>query len=701
MEKATSDYYYDVEESDDDYDAIPEANARFDRCVTSEGNIRESAADDMRFCFESDGQWEDYALLHRDGRPCLTYNLVEPAVDQVVGDQRQMRPAIRVRPTENGDKGLSNTVSGLIRNIEAISNAPSVYDQQFKYSVSGGMGAWRVVPQYADNHSFDQELIIKTIPNPLGQVWMDPNAYEDCNADAMYGFVTEWMSKQEFKRRWPDKNPESWETTDQDNSQWLRGDEVNVAEYYRRIYMKRELVAFSDGTVKWRDEVDKLPTAVMVDVETGEPIEEVRSRMVDTYKVEWRKMSCYDTLEGPIEYDWQYIPLVVFYGKYFNIDGDVSYKGLVRNAKDPQRSYNYNRSSALEVAAMQPKSPWLVTDKMIEGYEQEWDDSHEKNYPYLRYKFDPQASGAGGVPQRADQQTMPSAMIAQAQQDASDIRATTGKHESSLGMPGQETSGVAINSRRGVGDTATYEYIDNFTKAIQHTGRILLDQIPTVYDTERQIRILGEDGVEEFVTLNHPVTNDLGETAYVENDLNKMKYDVRVETGPSYSTMREEMRTQLGELMPQMPVLQQNALDLFFKNSDFPGAEEIHQRIRKQMIRAGVIDPDEGEEYLLPQDEGPTPEQQLMLRGMLAEVMGKELDNQKTAEDIDKILSETIENWAQALKYATEADANLAQILPMAMADNAQVPTAGPQAAFPGLSSPTGPAVPVLPVTGQ
>jgi len=670
----------------DESDVLAEAKKRFDECVTRESDNRDEAADDLRFCFEDGEQWEDYALRHREGRPCMTYNLTEPAVDQVVGDQRQMRPQIRVRPTENGDKELSTTVAGIIRNIEATSNAASVYDQQFKYAVAGGMGAWRVVSKYADNHSFDQELIIQTIPNPLGQVWIDPNAFDDAKADAEYGFVSEWMSKESFKRQWPDKQPVSWETTNEDYSNWLRGDEVNVCEYYRRIYVKRELVAFSDGTVKWRDEIDKIPADLLVDPETGEAITETRSRMVDTYKIEWRKMAGWEVLEGPITYDWQYIPIVILYGKYFNVDGNITYKGMVRNAKDPQRSYNYSRSSALETVALQPKSPWLVTDKMIEGYEQEWDDSHEQNYPYLRFNPDQLAAGSGGIPQRADQQTVPVAMAAQAQQDAADIRATTGKHEAALGMPGQEVSGAAIDSRRTLGDTSTYEYIDNFTKAIQHTGRILIDQIPSIYDTERTMRILGEDGGEDFVVLNHEVTNDVGEVERVENDLQQMKYDIRVDTGPSYSTLREEMRSQLGDMMPAIPILQQNALDLFFKNSDFPGSEEIHQRLRKQMIQQGIIEPDEGEEHLLPQNPGPSPQEQLILRGMLAEVIGKELDNQKTAEEVDKVISETIENWAQAMEAATKADSNLAQIMPLAMQDHAQMPNAGSQPQTPPAS---------------
>jgi phenylalanyl-tRNA synthetase alpha subunit len=61
------------------------------------------------------------------------------------------------------------------------------------------------------------------------------------------------------------------------------------------------------------------------------------------------------------------------------------------------------------------------------------------------------------------------------------------------------------------------------------------------------------------------------------------KYDVVVDAGPSFSTRREEADLQMTEMAKAYPQLMQVAGDLVFKNKDWPGADDISERLKKMI----------------------------------------------------------------------------------------------------------------------
>jgi len=183
--------------------------------------------------------------------------------------------------------------------------------------------------------------------------------------------------------------------------------------------------------------------------------------------------------------------------------------------------------------------------------------------------------------------------LIQAKMGASeDIKATTGQYDASLGMEGNERSGKAILARQREGDTGTYHYVDNLARAVRYVTRQLIDMIPKIYDTQRIIRIIGEDGESDMVKIDpgqqEPVKEIRDQQGIViEKIYNPSvgKYDVVVITGPGYATKRQEALEAMAQLLQTAPELWQVAGDLFVKNMDWPGAEELAKRL------ARTIDP--------------------------------------------------------------------------------------------------------------
>jgi hypothetical protein len=279
---------------------------------------------------------------------------------------------------------------------------------------------------------------------------------------------------------------------------------------------------------------------------------------------------------------------VCCFGKETNIQNRTNYKGVIRDYKDPQRLYNYMRSTTAETVALAPRVPWLVTSKMIAPFKGIWDAIHRKNFNYLPYDPDPQVPQ--GRPVR-EQSAMPNMG---AQQEASvadqEMHDTTGLSEASLGEKSNERSGLAVEKRAALSGLSQYAYLDNRARAIMYTGKVLLDLIPRIYDTERVVRIIGEDGSSKKITVNGE-----GKDGEAFN-LMVGRYDCVVSTGPAYQTQRQEVRDNIMEFVKYVQPAGPLLADIFVAHSDWPGADVAAKRLRKVLVPANAIEPEEGEQ---------------------------------------------------------------------------------------------------------
>jgi hypothetical protein len=612
----------------DKKDMLATMRSRFTMAVSAYSESREDELDDLRFEAGSpDNQWQWPAdvLATRgsvqgqtiNARPCLTINKLPQHVHQVTNEQRQNRPSVKVIPVDdNADVEVAEIFEGVIRHIEYISDADVAYDTACENQVTYGEGYIRVLTKYCDDNSFDQDLYIGRIRNSFS-VYMDPTIQDPCGSDAEWCFVTEDMTKAEYERQFPDAAPISsmmqQGVGDSSLSQWLTENTVRIAEYFYYEHTPTKLNLYQGNMSAVEGSRDDKELKAL-------GLKPLKSRMADVKRVKWLKTNGFEVLE---EQEWagKFIPVIRVVGNEYEVDGRLYVSGLIRNAKDAQRMYNYWVSQEAEMLALAPKAPFIGYGGQFEGYEQQWKTANTTNWPYLEVNPDV-TDGAGAVlplPQRA-QPPMASSGLLQAKAGASDdIKSSTGQYDSSLGATSNERSGRAILAREKQGDTGTYHYIDNLARAIRHCGRQLVDMIPKIYDTERIARIIGIDGEVKRAKINpsqaEPVKKIVDETGIViEKIYNPSvgKYDVCVSTGPSYMTKRQESLDAMSQLLQGNPQLWQVAGDLFVKNMDWPGAQEMAKRFAK------TIDP----KLLSDADEDPA----LQAAQQQLEAMGQELD---------------------------------------------------------------------------
>lgn len=614
-------------------DILATMRKRMDDAQSFTSKTRASQLDDLKFLAgspDNGDQWPPEVMSSRIGpgqtspRPTLTLNKLPQHVRQVTNDQRQNRPSGKVIPVDsNADVEIAEIYDGVIRHIEYLSNADVAYDTACENQVIFGEGFWRLTTEYCDDNSFDQDIKIKRIRNSFS-VYMDPKIQDPCGEDAEWCIISQELTKDEYEHLFPDAASfiglQDLGTGDSTLLTWASNNSVKIAEYFWCEYKETTLNQYISGETAFKG----TPEDRELKSKYGEAIKTRKSKI---RTIKWLKTNGYEILEGPQDWVGRYIPIIRVVGNEWEIDGRLEVSGIIRNAKDAQRLYNYSRSQQAEMIALAPKAPFVMYSGQDQGYEQEWATANIVNYPALHANAMTDATGNAilPLPQRAMPPMSQPGLMEMAMTSSDDIKSTTGQYDASLGMASNERSGKAIIARERQSDIGTYHYVDNLARAVRYTTRQLVDIIPKIYDTQRIARIIGEDGSVDTVHVDplqdQAVRSIQGADGAIQKiyNLNVGKYDVMVTTGPSYLTKRQEALESMSAIMQATPQLWSVAGDLLVKNMDWPGAQELSKRIAK------TIDP-----KLLDDQQSPqlaAANEQIQQMGQQLEAMNQLLNN--------------------------------------------------------------------------
>ena len=534
---------------------------------------RREALEDLKF--SAGDQWpvELQNSRNLEARPCLTINKLDAYIRQICNQQRQQRPRIKVHPTNTqADAKVAQVLEGICRHIEINSNADAAYDHAFEYAVRMGWGYWRIVTDYVREDSFEQEIYICPIDNPF-TVYFDPNSMAPDGSDAECCLVTSLMTKEQFREAYPDADDGTGflaRSTGDSNAEWVMRDDIRVAEYFYFDRVKDTLLLLSDGTKVFRSEA---PTEQAM-LDAGVYVLDQRPSMKK--QLMWCKLTAMQVLEER-KLDGRYIPVVPVYGMRMTIEDKRKKLGMVRYAKDPQRMYNFWRTSMTESVALAPKAKWILAEGQDEGHESEWAQANTRSAPVLRYKQTDIDGRAAPPPQRLQPEPPPTGVLAAAESVAFDLQTVIGIMDPSQ-LPSGNISGKALAGQQSQIDMTNFHFYDNLTRSIRHTGKIILDLVPYVYSEQRVMRIIGADGQPDLITINERVPDMLG-AFKILNDVTVGEFDVVMDTGPGYASKRMQAVDAMLPLVGANPELFKAAGDLVFRNMDFPGADVIADRL--------------------------------------------------------------------------------------------------------------------------
>lgn len=634
-----------------DFNEHTKVNELLNKAQEVEHDNREAAREAHHFVDKRDGQWEPDIIQVMTNRPRYTFDKVGPIVDQITGEIDQADFDIRIRPA-GGDatKETASIYDGIIRNIESMSNAQHIYAQAAREVVVSGLGGWMVKQDYVDGDSFEQDLIIQPLNNYEDRVFFDPGAEMQDQSDAGYVFVLTPLSKDEYDKRWPEGSGASISEDRDASVYYYKKEEVVVGQIFYKKPTEKELVLFSDGSV--REATDDLEKILDELKEGG--VTEVQRRTRKTTKVMSRIFDGADWLteEQETVFD-EYLPVIPAFANFHIREGKIIYHGAVLRLIDPQRVYNYTRSRETEEVALAPRAKYWMTRKQSANEEVKLQTLNTNADPVQFFTPDPELPGP--PQQQGGAQQNPGLAMA-GQNSSRDLTEAAGLFGLNQGdAEGNTLSGVAIQSLQNKGDNATIKYFSAMEVAISATAKVLVKAIPKVYDTNRQVRILNEDGSQEIVSVNDRVFDQESGQWVTANDLRKGKYDVTCDVGPAFRNRQQETVKALTEIMVAMPEVGQLGGDILLNNISSPGVDLVAARLRQQLIGTGVIPEDQmtdeektaiQQAQLLAQQkpQEPTPEDKIAdaeigrVQAETADIISKSQERQeKTALEMAKI----------------------------------------------------------------
>lgn len=564
--------------------------------LEADSDNRKAALEDKKFV--AGEQWDPFVLQQRQGLPCLVINTVPQFTAQLVGDWRENRNGIKVLPAESGDKAIADIRSDLIRSLWTKCRADRVMDNSFESMVQCGDGAFRVAVQYQNEDVFDQDIAIAPIDDCLSVVW-DRLSIDPTGRDATRCFVDDIVPTKEFKKKWKEADPSRLSESEKrtmKNTGWLDNGTVKVTEHWRMIERKRLLALFEDGSI---EAIDKNNHQDLMQKHGAI----LKTRLAPVKFAQMHLVTGYAILAGPYEYKINRLPIIRMSGRTVSVAERRVRYGLVRFMKDAARLRNFWRSVAAEQLGYAPKAQWLAPESAVEGREEAFRKAHLSRDPLLVYNDD-----ASAPPERVEPPVMQTALLNEAQINTQDMKDVTGIHDASLGIKSNETSGRAIMARQREGDVASLTFYDNGNAAILEAGDVINQLIPQIYDGTRIVRIIGEDEGAKLVKINDPMDPR-------SPDLGKGTYDVAITTGASYTTRRLEAAEAMMQAVQVYPEIMQIAGDLVVKAQDWPGAEELSDRLMKT-IPPQLLSDKEKEEM---GEQGPNTQQLMQMQAQLQE----------------------------------------------------------------------------------
>lgn len=597
-------------------DVLILAKDRFKQCQNWETYARQNFRDDMKFALGdtiNNYQWPSSILSARigDSKPTLTTNKIHTYNMNIKNKLLQNKTDTKIRAVSETTNEAATIYEGILRHIAYDSNAESAYDTAVFNMIWSGIGWWRIITDYVDNRSRDHKILIRRIKDPLS-VYIDPDCNEWDKSDAKFAFIYDEINKKEFNRRYPEyaNMPSITALGNEMDYNWWSQDHIRVAEYYCKTTRKQKLYFLKDGSSITEEEIKEKDNWSKIKNKIDD------FRWITDDKIDWYLIAGTEIIDHK---PWvgKYIPLVCCIGEENVIDGILDRNGNTRCLISPQQMYNTWISAGAEHVFAQTKSPYIAPMEAIEEYQGIWRTMNIENPMVLPYKHKDEAGDIIPPPVKIEPPQYAQGYETGLGIADKDMQAASGIFDAQLGAPSNERTGRAIDARTSNGEVSTFHFNDHLTKALIHSGKIIMDLIPLVYDTERVVRILSQDGKTihsvqmdpDSPSAHVPITPPNGQaimpdtiTAVLNPTIGE--YAVISDVGPDYQTKRLEDLNNLGQLMQQVPSIVPIIADKYVRMMDIDLSDDIADRLARMVPPQAL-------------GIGPTPQEQQMHQAIM------------------------------------------------------------------------------------
>ncbi|EEH2387671.1 portal protein [Salmonella enterica subsp. enterica serovar Newport] len=582
---------------------------RFDRSYTPQQDVREKCIEATRFARVPGGQWEGAtaAGTKLDDRfekyPKFEINKVATELNRIIAEYRNNRITVKFRPGDKeASEELANKLNGLFRADYEETDGGEACDNAFDDAATGGFGCFRLTSMLVNEYDpMDerQRIAIEPVYDPSRSVWFDPDAKKYDKSDALWAFCMYSLSPEKYEAEYGKTPPASLDVTTMTSWEydWFGPEVVYIAKYYE---VRKESVDVISYRQPITGEIATYDSDQIEDIEDELALagfQEVARRSVKRRRVYVSVVDGQNFLEKPRRIPGEHIPLIPVYGKRWFIDDIERVEGHIAKAMDPQRLYNLQVSMLADSAAQDPGQVPIFDPEQVRGLEKHWEDRGKKRPAFLVARA-PRDKAGNPIGPAAPGSFTPAPQLSPAiatmlQLTSADIQEVTGSSQAMQQMPSniaQET----VNNLMNRADMASFIYLDNMAKSLKRAGEVWLSMAREVYGSEREVRVVNEDGTDDIALMNAQVVDSQTGRVVALNDLSTGRYDVTVDVGPSYTARRDATVSVLTNVLstmlpndPMRPAIQGIILD----NIDGEGLDDFKEYNRNQLLTSGIVKP--------------------------------------------------------------------------------------------------------------
>nr|KVE53670.1 hypothetical protein WS71_06400 [Burkholderia mayonis] len=656
---------------------VEESLKHFDYAYRSQQEIRLKCLQDRRFVFVDGAQWEDALRLQFDNKPRFELNKLHMACVRIFNEYRANRIDVKFEPNDDdADQHTSETLEGMYRGDEQRSGGQEAYDNAFEEGISGGFGAWRLRNEYTDEHDEDddsQKIVFEPIYDADSSVFWDLGGKRYDKSDAKRCWVITSMSRDEYQDTYGETDssdpfgnagmgqPATFRKVQKMTEfDWYTPDVIYVAEYYHIEEVKKKVHVYRMLSQNTKDvRIDD----ANLDDKTREDMQAQGYTHVRTRTVKQRRVHKWIHDGGKVLEDCGFIagpniPIVPFYGKRAFIDNQERIMSHIRLGKDAQRLLNMQISLLAIITALAPRRKPIFMPDQVRGHEMKWANDNIDDNPFLLINPvenpDGTATPAGPVGY-TEPPPIPESLAALLQIVDSSIKELTGNQEAGEQVVSNVSDALMERVQAKV-DMMAFIYMDNMAKSMQRSGEIWLGMAREIYDEEsRRVVTVGKDGKRGKAVLKQPRLVD--GVPQITNDPTKGKFEVTVDVGPAFKSRRDSTVRSLVSMLQfiQDPQLASIVVSLTLTNMDGEGLDDLQEFLRMQLVKLGVVKPNDSERKQLEAqqqaaaNQPPDPQSQYLLAAAEREQAGA-----------GKAHAETIKTLADAANSRADAIARLA-----------------------------------------
>ncbi|WP_105679516.1 portal protein [Cronobacter dublinensis] len=647
---------------------------RFDRAHSPQQDVREKCIEATRFARVPGGQWEGATSAGTkldeqfEKYPKFEINKVATELNRIISEYRNNRISVKFRPGDrDASEELANKLNGLFRADYEETDGGEACDNAFDDAATGGFGCFRLTSMLVNEYDpMDerQRIAIEPIYDPSRSVWFDPDAKKYDKSDAMWAFCMYSMSPDKYRAEY-DKEPSSLDPgTSSWEYEWFGNDVVYIAKYYEVRKESVDVVSYRQPLTGEIATYDSDQIEDILDELQQAGFQEVARRSVKRRRIYVSVVDGDGFLEKPRRIPGEHIPLIPVYGKRWFIDDIERVEGHIAKAMDPQRLYNLQVSMLADSAAQDPGQTPIVDIEQIRGLEKHWEARNKRRPAFLPLK--PVRDKAGNViaPANVSGYTqapaLNQALAALLQQTSSDIQEVTGGSMAMQQMPSnvaQET----VNNLMNRADMSSFIYLDNMAKSLKRAGEVWLSMAREVYGSDREVRIVNEDGTDDIALMNAAVKDQQTGQMVALNDLSTGRYDVTVDVGPSYTARRDATISTLSQILQNMlptDPMRPAIMGIIIDNMDGEGLDDFKEYNRSQLLTSGVVKPRNQKEQAVVQQA-----QQAAQGQPSADIIAAMAQDKLANAELQKAANEQADIQVKAYKAQTDAQVAAAKVV--------------------------------------